>query len=371
MTSEELAPTAHEIAIEVLVHGPQSRAQLARKLGVSAPSVTRLVKPLLDRGILVESDLVRSPGPGRSSVALDVVADREQFIGVKLTSDALYGVVTNARAEVLASRTSSAPSLAVADILTAASDLVGSLAAQATAPVRAVGVTVGGKVDGGEEVANSPFLHWHDVPFRTLLGERIPYPLYLANDVVGLTKAQQWFGYGRTFPDFALLTVGAGVGYGLVVNDAVVPTQVSPVSHLPVDSGGPLCSRGHRGCLTSLVTSGAVAAAVATALERPVTFEEVLELAQVEHPVALRAVSDAAWAVGRAVSMITSLTGVDRVILSGEGVAIAEIGRTALRRGQLAFAGNAEKAPEPVIRHMDFHEWARGAAVIAIQASFP
>lgn len=371
MTPEGLAPAAHEIAVDVLVHGPQSRAQLARKLGVSAPSVTRLVKPLLDQGILVESELVRSPGPGRSSVALDVVADRQQFIGIKLTSDALYGVVTNARAEVLASRTSSAPSLAVQDIVTAAADLVRRLSVQASAPVRAVGVTVGGKVDGGEEVADSPFLQWHHVPFRTLLSERVPYPLFLANDVVGLTKAQQWFGYGRTFPDFALLTVGAGVGYGLVVNDAVVPTQVSPVSHLPIDSGGPLCARGHRGCLSSLVTSGAVTAAVATALERPVTFGEVLELARVQHPVAARAVSDAAWAIGRAVSMITSLTGVDRLILSGEGVALAEIGRTALRRGQLAFAVNGEKVPEPVIRHMDFHEWARGAAVIAIQASFP
>jgi predicted NBD/HSP70 family sugar kinase len=226
-------------------------------------------------------------------------------------------------------------------------------------------------VDDGEEVADSPFLDWHHVPFRTLLGEQVPHPLFLANDVVGLTKAQQWFGHGRTYPDFALLTVGAGVGYGLVVNDAVVPTQVSPVSHLPVDSGGPLCARGHRGCLTSFVTSGAITAAVATALERAVTFDEVLELARNHHPVATRVVSDAGWAIGRAIAMITSLTGVDRLILSGEGVAIAEIGRTALREAQLAHTVNAEKAPEPVIRHMDFHEWARGAAVLAIQASFP
>lgn len=371
MPPEELAPLASHIAVDVLVHGPQSRAQLARKLGVSAPSVTRLVKPLLDQGILVESATVRSPGPGRSSVALDVVPDRHQFIGIKLTSDALYGVVTNVRAEVITARTAAAPSLAVADIVSATSELVRRLSAQATAPIRAVGVTVGGKVDDGEEVADSPFLDWHHVPFRTLLGEQVPHPLFLANDVVGLTKAQQWFGHGRTYPDFALLTVGAGVGYGLVVNDAVVPTQVSPVSHLPVDSGGPLCARGHRGCLTSLVTCGAITAAVATALERAVTFDEVLELARNHHPVATRVVSDAGWAIGRAIAMITSLTGVDRLILSGEGVAVAEIGRTALREAQLAHAVNAEKAPEPVIRHMDFHEWARGAAVHAIQASFP
>src|SRR4051794_39173798 len=83
-------PTASRaVAIDVLVHGAQSRTQLAKKMGLSPATLTRLVRPLVESGVLVEGESVRSAGRGRSSVALDVVADDYRFVGVKLTSDSI------------------------------------------------------------------------------------------------------------------------------------------------------------------------------------------------------------------------------------------------------------------------------------------
>ncbi|MDP9417695.1 MAG: ROK family protein [Actinomycetota bacterium] len=366
----DLPPAARAVAVEVLVHGQRSRAQLAKTMGLSPATLTRLVRPLVDAGVLVESGAVRTPGRGRSSLPLDVVVDASRFVGVKLTTDSIYAVVTDLRAEVIDSETLAEPSLAVPEVVAAVAGVVGRLVSRADRPVRAVGVTVGGKVHDGETVADSPFLHWHDVPFRTLLAHQIAAPLHLANDVVGLTKAQQWFGYGRTYADFALLTVGAGVGYGLVVNHEVVPTLVSPISHLPVDPYGPLCPLGHRGCLTAYVTSPAMTAAVSQAHGRSVTYDEVLRLTAVGDPVAGRVVREAARALGRTVGAITSLTGVERIILSGEGVGLVELARDALECGRSDYGVGAGPAPELVIQPMDFLEWARGAAVVAIQAVF-
>jgi predicted NBD/HSP70 family sugar kinase len=366
-----LPPAARAVAIDVLVHGPQSRAQLAKKTGLSPATLTRLVRPLVDGGVLVESVAVRTPGRGRSSVPLDVAADAYRFIGVKLTTESIYAVVTNLRAEVLDSETLAEPSLAVPDVVAAVADVVRRLQARAGQPVVAVGVTVGGQVSKGETVADSPFLHWHEVPFRTLLQQEVVAPLYLANDVVGLTKAQQWFGYGRTHPDFALLTVGAGVGYGLVVNHEVVPTMVSPVSHLPIDPHGPLCAVGHRGCMSAYVTSPAMTAAVGQALGRPVGYQEILQLAEDGDAVATRVVDEAARALGRAAGMIASLTGVERIILSGEGVRLAEVSRSTVQQARLEYSAGHASAMEPVVRPMNFLEWARGAAVVAIQEIFP
>jgi predicted NBD/HSP70 family sugar kinase len=329
------------------------------------------VRPLLEAGVLVESDSVRTPGRGRSSVLLDVVAEDYRYVGVKLTSESIYAVLTNLRAEVLASETLSKPSLNVPDVVSCVTGVVSRMQAKAGRRVQGVGVTVGGRVDKGETVADSPFLDWHEVPFRTLLAERVDAPLFLANDVVGLTMAQQWFGCGRTYPDFALLTVGAGVGYGLVINHRIVPTSVSPVSHLPIDPHGPLCFAGHRGCMTALVTSGAMANAVSLARGRLTTYDEVLGLAEAGDPAAARAVVEAAHAVGRATAAITSLTGVERIILSGEGVRLVEIAPDSLHAGRVEYAGGQASALDPVILPMDFLEWARGAAVVAIQAGFP
>ncbi|MBW3620028.1 MAG: ROK family protein [Actinobacteria bacterium] len=370
--STHLPDGAKAVAIDILIHGPRSRAQLAKDLGSSAPTLTRLVKPLLAAGVLVETDAVHTPGRGRSSVPLDVVPDAWRFVGVKLTSESVYAVTTNLRAEVLDSETIPAPSLEVSAVVTAVAGIVERLRGRAGRELDAVGVTVGGLVEDGKTVADSPFLHWAQVPFRRLLAAEMAPPVFLANDVVGLTRAQQWFGHGRSSRDFALLTVGAGVGYGLVMDDRVVPTTVSPVSHLAIDPHGPLCPWGHRGCMSSYVTSPAMTAAVAQAHRRAVTYDEVLDLAGGGDAAARRVVDEAAHALGRAVSAITSLTGVERIILSGEGIRLVDVGRAALHAGRLEYPGARASGVDPVVvRPMDFLEWARGAAVVAIQGVFP
>ncbi len=369
--SSELPAGAKAVAIEVLVHGAQSRSQLARKLGVSAPTLTRLAKPLLAEGVLVEADAVRTPGRGRSSLPLDVVQDDYRFIGVKLTTDSIYAVITDLRAQILDSETIDEPSLDVSDVVAAVAEVVSRLQARDGRQADAIGVTVGGLVEKGETVVESPFLNWHEVPFRSALAAEVERPVFLENDVIGLTRAQQWFGHGRAFDDFALLTVGAGVGYGLVIGGELIPTTASPVSHLPIDPYGPLCPRGHRGCMTAYVTSGAMIAAVSASHRRPLSYDEVLRLAEDGDPAALRVVDEAALALGRAVTMVTTLTGVERIILSGEGVRLAEVGSAALRRGRLEYSAGRVVVEDPVVRPMAFLEWARGAAVIAIHGAFP
>ena len=362
---------ARAVAVDILGHGPQARSSLARRLGVSPATLTRVTRPLVEAGLLAEGGATRTPGRGRASLPLDVVTDARHFVGVKLTRDSIYGVRVDLRAQVLDTEVVDEPSLAVDEVVEAVMGVVARLRARGERPVAAVGVTVGGRVDGGETVADSPFLEWHDVPFRTLHASRVDEPLYLANDVVGLTMAQQWFGYGRTYSDFGLLTVGAGVGYGLVIDHRVVRTEVNPVSHLPIDPHGPICRWGHRGCLSAYVTSGAMCATAAAAYGAPVEYERLLGLAERGEPVADRIVAEAARALGHATAVVTSLTGVERIILTGEGVRLAEVAPAALRDGRLAYSVGPQSAIEPVVMPMGFVEWARGAAAVAIQGDFP
>ncbi|NIK62026.1 ROK family protein [Kribbella shirazensis] len=359
------------VAIDILVHGARSRAQLTKSMGLSAATLTRLVKPLLEAGVLVETDPIRRPGRGRASLALDVVADSYRFVGVKLTTDSIYAVVTDLRSQVLETHVRPVPSLEAADVVEAVGEIVAELRSRTDRPLDAVGVTVGGAVDAGEIVADSPFMHWHDVALKALLSKRLDIPVHLDNDVVGLTQAQHWFGYGRGCADFALFTVGAGIGYGLVLNNEMIPTGVLPVSHLPIDPSGPLCHLGHRGCTTAYLTSNAVTSAVSAVFGRSVGYDEVVSLAAAGEPVARRVVDEAAGALGQAAAAITSLTGVRRIILSGEGIHLAVTARQALEDGLNRYAGPRGSRTELVIRPMDFLEWARGAATIAIQGEFP
>jgi predicted NBD/HSP70 family sugar kinase len=366
-----LSDSSKAVAIEILVHGAQSRARLAQRMGLSPATLTRLVRPLVDAGVLVEADAVRSPGRGRAFLPLDVVPDRYRFIGVKLTEQTIYAVVTDVRSRVLDQVSVPLDSLQVADVVDAVTRVVASFRSRSVQPVTAVGVTVGGRVDDGEIVADSPFLHWRDVPFRSLLSASLGLPVHLDNDVVGLTKSQHWFGHGKGFSSFALLTVGAGVGYGLVINDVMVPTFVTPVSHYPIDPSGPLCPLGHRGCMTAFLSSHCISAAVSAAHGRIIGYDDVLEMAKGGDPTAVRVVREAARALGRAASAITALTGVSRIILSGEGVHLVDVAWPSVEEGRAEYDVDRALHGEIIVRPMDFIEWARGAAVIAIQQEFP
>jgi predicted NBD/HSP70 family sugar kinase len=366
-----LSASSKAVAIEILVHGAESRARLAQRMGLSPATLTRLVRPLVEAGVLVESDAVRTPGRGRSFLPLDVAPDKYRFIGLKLTEQTVYAVVTDVRSRVLAQESVPLDSLQVADVVATVERVVSGLRARSPQQVTAVGLTVGGKVEAGEVVADSPFLHWHDVPLRSLVSEALGLPVHMDNDVVGLTQAQHWFGHGRGYSSFALLTVGAGVGYGLVINDVMVPTLVNPVSHYPVDPLGPLCPLGHRGCMTALLSSGAIATAVSLAHGRSIDYDEVLGMAKAGDAAATRVVRDAGRALGRAAAAITALTGVSRIILSGEGVHLVDVATSSVEEGRAEYDVDGAMRPELIVRPMDFIEWARGAAVIAIQEEFP
>jgi predicted NBD/HSP70 family sugar kinase len=373
MQIEELdfSATSRAVAIEVLVHGAQSRARLSQRMGLSAGSLTRLVKPLIAAGVLVESTAVRASQRGRYSLPLDVVPDSYRFIGVKLTADTAYAVVTDLRARVLETASSALHSHDVAQVTATVVSLVSTLQGRGHPVVDAVGVTVGGRVANGAVVADSPYLHWHNVPFREVLGAELGLPVHIENDVVGLTRAQHWFGSGRGYQNFALLTVGAGIGYGLVINDEMVETPLGPVSHFPAAPLGAMCALGHRGCLSSLLTTPAIIGAASLAHQRDVSYEEVIQLAEHGDPAAQRILQDAARALGRTAAAIIALTGVERIILSGEGVHLAGVARSALDEGLNEFSANGETHPDPVIHPVDFFEWARGAAVVAIREDFP
>ncbi|WP_143675718.1 winged helix-turn-helix transcriptional regulator, partial [Streptomyces milbemycinicus] len=100
-----LSPGERAVAIEVLVHGPLSRSEIARRLNLSAGSLTRLTKPLIESGLLIESaedTMLAEVRLGRPSQPLDVVPESRYFLGFKITGDRVYGVVTTLRSDVVA-----------------------------------------------------------------------------------------------------------------------------------------------------------------------------------------------------------------------------------------------------------------------------
>lgn len=366
-----LTGPSHALALDVLINGPLSRAELSRRLDLSAGSLTRLTKPLVDSGLLVEVDGTRPPdaGIGRPQRPLDVVPDSHHFIGIKLTGDTAYGVLTTLRADVVASadrplsRTDPASGVAVI------AELVAELAGHGPA-VTAVGLSIGGRSADHAVVSDAPFLEWTGVPLGPMVEAATGLPTVIENDLIALTEAEHWFGAGRGLDRFAVLTVGAGVGYGLVMRGHLVTSSdagLGLVGHLPLDYAGPLCFAGHRGCSTAMLSIPSICASVSSALLRTVGYAEVLDLAVAENPAARRVVDDAGRALGVLIAWVANLTMPDRIILSGEGIRLADVARPAIEAAIAQLRDPRATAVALEVRPGDFGQWARGAAVIAIQ----
>jgi predicted NBD/HSP70 family sugar kinase len=368
-TLGQVTGSGHAVMLEVLRHGPLARTDLARRLGLSPASLTRLTAPLVECGLLAETSARRAAGAGRPSRPLEVVPNACRFVGVKLTEDEAYGVVTNLRADVLASTVAPLADRAPDPVVEVVAGLVSELAADGR-PAVFLGVSLGGDTRDHSTVIRAPFLGWHDVALADLLERATGLPVVVDNDLVALTKAEHWFGAGRGRERFALLTIGAGVGHGLVVHDDVVVSPdagVGLLGHVPLDPMGPRCFLGHRGCATAMLTIPAITSAVSVGLGRQVDYPESLTLAAAGDPVAEPIVRDAGRALGRLVALVSNVTMTNHVVLAGDGIRLAEVARDALTDALSEERDPRADAVELEIQTFGFAEWARGAAASAIQ----
>lgn len=361
--------SARDVLYQLLVDGPLSRSALAEKLGLSAGSLTRVTKPMLVSGELSESP-GRHVGPtGRPTQPLELATDRHFFVGVKLTGTRACAVLVNLRADIISAVEASIEvreAHAVADLV---AELVRKLEDSAPKPVAAIGVCLGGQPLEGGVVGWAPFLEWENVPFAEMLFDRTELPVTVINDLNALTLVEHWLGAGQGIANLIILTIGAGVGYGLVVNNQLISDAnagLGPVGHIPLDPFGPLCNIGHRGCANVMLSNHSLEKRALASLEKDVTYSQLLELAS-KGGTAKTLVDEAGFALGRLLTMASAFAMPEKIILSGEGVGLVEVAREAVEAGRRHDReGRARAVPLEVV-HVDDTHWARGAAMGAMQ----
>jgi glucokinase len=121
----------------------------------------------------------------------------------------------------------------------------------------AAGVAVPGVVDEANGVAvYSSNIGWRDVPFRTLLTERLGgVPVALSHDVRSGGLAEGRIGAGRGSERFLFVALGTGIAGAIGIGDRVEATELG---HIVVRRKGGICGCGQRGCVETLASASAV-----------------------------------------------------------------------------------------------------------------
>jgi len=198
----------------------------------------------------------------------------------------------------------------------------------------AIGIGAPGPLDSTTGVVlHAPNLPgWEYVRLGEILRERWACPVFVENDA-NLAALGEWrFGNGRGAHHIVMLTLGTGIGGGIIVDDRLVRGThglAGELGHIPVQLDGPRCSCGQLGHLEALASGTAIARQVrergglaGAASTGEATAEEIAAAARGGDPVARSVLQTAAHALGTALAGLVHTFNPERIILGG-GVARA------------------------------------------------
>jgi glucokinase len=229
-------------------------------------------------------------------------------------------------------------------VLGAVAEVREAVAASA-GPVRAVGFGIPCLIDQERGMAvmavNLPIV---DLPFRDLMAERIGLPVFVDNDANVAMLAEWRFGAARGAGDAALLTIGTGIGGGLVVGGELARGAQgagAELGHMVVDADGPPCQGAcpNRGCLEAVASGTALTrAARRLAVERPssalgralaggreITGPLVTELAHDGDAAAIDALAEIGRWLGVGIGNLVNMLNPDVVVIGGGVIAAGEL----------------------------------------------
>ena len=200
---------------------PISRAEISRRVGISKPTVSQALQSLLGAGLVRETEHAGS-GPSYGATFFEPVPEAAFVLGLDLGASFVRGAVCDVRGEIrarqdveLAARTADASLDAIDSLTRSLLD-----AADATSElVDSVVLGVPGAVDTGGLISlaeNVTGLEGES--FRDELAARLAMPVAIENDINLAALGERWRGIARGVDDFVFLSIGTGLGAGVVLH---------------------------------------------------------------------------------------------------------------------------------------------------------
>lgn len=359
-------------------HGNISRADLARRSHLSPSGITPIVAELLERGIL--SEVAAAPSRrGRPPILLRLNPMAAFVVGTKLRGDGLTTVVCDLDARIVA--VDEVEQDFVGDPPAALRAVEGTVrrvlrrAKVDRSKVLGVGLGLSGVIDTAEGVCRfSHLMQWRDVPLTEPLAGRLGLPVWVDNDVKTLAVAEKWSGDGIGAHNFVTLSIGRGIGLGIVVDRSVYHGSdggAGEIGHIVLDPEGPPCACGRRGCLEAFVSEPALRRRIGERLGRSITEQELPKLVHSNDLVALGVLSDAGRELGLAVANTVTLLNPELLIICGEGTKLGPSFVTPIVETvrSMTFASLGQHLQVKVQEWGD-ESWAVGAATLVLRETF-
>jgi glucokinase len=320
------------LAIAMDRRGPFTRGELMEETGLSAPTIGSLAEHLIQSGLVRDLGAGPSRG-GRRPTFMEFNARHGYVAGIDLGPTRTRLAIADLRGERLVERVVPTPNHGPTSLLTRLAAEVRAMLRQVHVPAErllAVGAGAPGAVDpkSGTVVALAPNLKgWSEVPMGRILKRALDAPVAVENDVNLAILGERWRGAARGHDTCAFITVGKGIGAGIVVNGELHHGHHFLAGEIALMCMGPQfvdTDFGSRGCLEELAGLKALAARWPHPARRNNGKQwvgELFEAADAGDRNARKAVDDAVTLIGIATANLSVVIDPSLVVLGGALVA--------------------------------------------------
>ena len=309
--------------------GLASRSDLARSTGLSRTTVGTVVAALQDQGLVVEQEVNgdRHTGRGRPPVLLRLDPAAGVAVGIYFDHDEVRVALADLSSTVLGEdRTAIDVDHSAADAIDLAVEMVRSLERGAGvdgSQLVGAGVGLSGPIDRRTgKISSAAILpSWAGLQPQRELAERLELRVEVDNDANLGALAEASFGAGRGLRNIVYVTLGPGIGAGLVLDGRIhrgASGLAGEIGHVQVRPDGAVCRCGNRGCLETIAGEGALEALLRPRLGRDVSAGEMLDLVGRGDLGATRVVNDAGRAIGRVLADLCNALNPEAIIVGGQ-----------------------------------------------------
>ncbi len=307
-----------------------SRAEIARRTGLSRSTVSSLVSELQADGLVVERPepaAAHGDQGGRPPILLSFDASAGVAVGIDFDHHHVRVAVADLSSRILAEREQQLDTdHAAHEGLDAAAALVSELLEEAGVDEERVigaGMCLPGPVHRPTGVVGSTAIlpGWVGVPAADEMHRRLQLPILVDNDANLAALAEAAFGAGRDAKDLVYLMISSGIGAGLVLNGRLyrgAEGLAGELGHVLVDADGPVCRCGNRGCLETVAGTDALAELLRRSHGDGLDGRAIVRLAREGDLGCRRVIADAGRAIGKAAATLVNVLNPELLIVGGD-----------------------------------------------------
>lgn len=299
-----------------------TRVELQKCTGISAGSVSSIIKELINSKVILESEIVSSNKLGRKGVYLLLNPEYKFIIGIKIKRGSLIATLNDLNGKIFKEIVFEIEDTNIDTLVTLINKIY--LKFSKNKPIIGLGIVLPAQVNPVTKTINySSFYQWKDIPLGDLLKNKINIPIFIENDVRAMTLAEKNI-FNSELKNILFINIDNGISTGICINNELFLGDnfiAGQIGHSYVKNNNILCKCGKYGCLETVIANPYLLKKYiknSKLNDKNITFDTFLHEINKGNKIALNILEEASLSLAIVLGNLLNTFNISNVIIGGD-----------------------------------------------------